>query len=300
MKNKIVLGHFIAFIAITLWGITFVSTKILLSYLDPIEIMISRFVLAYLVLILAYPKFEKVKSWKDELSFFLAGTFGLTLYFIFEIFALERTTASNVALLISVAPILTAILAHVFTKDEKFTKGLLIGFIVSISGIALVIFNDTFYFSMNITGSLLAVAAAVSCSSYLVILKKISSSYNRIVVTRKVFFYGIVTSLPVAIILRPKIDLQIYLIPQVYLHLLFLGIIASALCFFMWNVALSYIGAIKLSAYTYLLPLVGMIASVIFLSEKITIIMGIGGILILTGTYVSENASKLRKYAKRK
>ncbi len=300
MKNKIILGHFLAFIAITFWGITFVSTKILLNFLDPIEIMISRFVLAYLILVIVYPKFGKVKSWKDELSFFLAGTFGLTLYFIFEIFALERTTASNVAILISVAPILTAILAHLFTRDEKFTKSLLIGFIVSISGITLVIFNDTFYFDMSLTGSLLAIAAAISCSSYLVILKKVSSAYNRIVVTRKVFFYGILTSLPVALILRPDFDYKTFLIPQVYLHLLFLGIIASALCFFMWNVALSYIGAIKLSAYTYLLPLVAMIASVIFLSEKITIIMLIGGVLILTGTYISENAGKLKKYSKRK
>ena len=295
MKNKKLLGHMIAFIAITFWGITFVSTKILLNYIEPIEIMISRFTLAYLILLIAYPKFSKFKSFKDEFIFFLAGTFGLTLYFIFEILALERTTASNVAILISSAPILTAILAHIFTGDEKFNKGLLIGFIVSISGIVLVIFNDTFNFDMNVTGSLLAIAAAISCSSYLVILKRVGRSYNRIVVTRKVFLYGILTSIPFAVILRPDINYKTFLIPEVYLHLLFLGIIASALCFFLWNVALNYIGAIKLSAYTYLLPLVGMIASVIFLGEKITIIMTIGGVLILTGTYLSENTNRTKK-----
>lgn len=278
-----------ALISIIVWGTTFVSTKVLLGHLHPLEIMIYRFILAYIVLFLAYPKFKKLGPLKEEILFFGAGATGMTIYFLFETFALQVSTASNVTLLISVAPVFTAILAHFMTKDEKFAKRLLLGFVISISGIFLVLFNGAFHLKLNIWGSVLALAAAACTSFYLILLKKIAHSYNQIHLTRKVFFYGILTALPVAFLFHPEFSLEPLKIPAVWMNLLFLAIIASALCFFMWNQALRYIGAVKLSNYVYLLPLVGMIVSVIFLKETVTFFMILGAFLIIAGTYISEH-----------
>ncbi|MHB8963570.1 MAG: DMT family transporter [Saccharofermentanales bacterium] len=292
MKNKNLAGHLMALVSIIIWGATFVSTKVLLEHLHPLEIMIYRFILAYIVLLIAYPRFMRPGPLKEELLFLGAGATGMTIYFIFEIFALQATTASNVTLLISVAPVFTAILAHFMTRDEKFVKSLLLGFVISISGIFLVLFNGAFNLKLNIWGSLLALAAAACTSVYLIILKKIPHSYNQIHLTRKVFFYGILTSLPVAFIFRPVFSPSPLKIPEVWINLIFLAVIASALCFYMWNQALRYIGAVKLSNYVYLLPLVGMVVSVIFLHETVTFFMILGAILIIAGTYISEHGKK--------
>lgn len=293
--NKRLIAHLTALAAIIFWGGTFVSTKVLLDYINPFEIIICRFLIAYTALWIAFPRFVKPTSIKEEMKFFFAGICGMTLYFMFENFALDNTTASNVALLITLSPVFTAIIAHIVTKDERFSKNIAIGFLIAITGIFLVIFNGDFGVSVNIVGDILALAAAAAASVYLIILKKIGREYNYIHLTRKVFFYGIITMIPVGILLRPEFEMQVLMEAKVVLNLLFLGIIASALCFFMWNTATGELGTIKVSTYIYLIPVVGMVASRVFLGEEISVYMITGAILILFGTYTSEHGFRFPK-----
>lgn len=293
MKNKLLLGHFLALICIIFWGTTFVSTKVLLNHLMPIEIMLYRFVLGYIVLFLIKPEFKRIKSWKDEFLLFCAGIFGIAVYFLFENLALNISTASNVGLLISFSPVSTAILAHFLTKDEKFAKNLLFGFIIAITGIFFILFNGNFVLKLNPLGDIFALLAGITWSFYLITLKRIGNDYGYVYLTRKIFFYGILASLPIVFITKPEFSLAKLLLPMVWPNVLFLGLVASAFCYFMWNVALHILGTVKVSSYIYLLPLVSMLTSAILLKEKITVFMVLGSLLILTGTYISENGFKL-------
>jgi drug/metabolite transporter (DMT)-like permease len=103
--------------------------------LDPVEILFYRFAIGYLVLFLIYPKITKINSLREELLFFSLGLTGICLYFLVENIALQYTLASNVGLLISAAPILTAIVAHFTTHDEKLGRNLVIGFVMAIAGV---------------------------------------------------------------------------------------------------------------------------------------------------------------------
>ena len=88
MQSKI--GCYIISVAvITVWSTTFVSTKILLHSLSPEEIMFYRHVLAYLVLLAAYPHRHPSGGFREELLFAGAGIFGSTLYFLTENYALK-------------------------------------------------------------------------------------------------------------------------------------------------------------------------------------------------------------------
>lgn len=106
MNNKTLTGHLAAFITILIWGTTFISTKVLLRSFSPIEILFIRFVIGYLALWCACPKSFKPADRKQESYFVLAGLLGVTLYYLFENIALTYTLASNVGVIISIAPFL--------------------------------------------------------------------------------------------------------------------------------------------------------------------------------------------------
>lgn len=294
MKNRELFGHIISVFTILVWGTTFISTKIILKDFMPVEILFIRFSMAYIALIIIYPKFEKIRSFKDELLFLGLGLSGVSLYFITENMALKFTLASNVGLIISTAPIITAILANYFTKDEKMNSKLFWGFMIAILGIFLVMFNGRFILRLNPKGDLLTLAAALTWAIYSILVRLVDKGYNSILATRKIFFYGILTSIPLLILfkadLKPDNPLNVTLV----LNIMFLGLIASAVCYVTWNKAVSILGSVRTSNYIYLIPFVTMVTSVIVIHEKINGLTILGAILILTGVYVSENGlSKL-------
>lgn len=287
MKEKKIYGHLLAFISVFIWGITFISTKILLKDFSPLQIMFFRFTLAYLTLFLIQPKFQKIYSLKQEFLFVCLGLTGISLYFVAENLALKYTYASNVSLVLSTAPILTAFLAHFCTKDEKFNTKLLIGFFVAMLGVFLVVFNGKFILKLNPLGDLFSLLAALIWAIYSILLKLVDHNLNPIYVVRKTFLYGIVTTIPIMLITNTKIFILNDLTTNSFIHLLFLSLLASALCFIFWNKSVKLIGAVKANNYIYIMPMITLIASSIFLNEKINFIMIIGSMLILIGVYVS-------------
>lgn len=288
MKNKSIY-YVIAMVVIFIWSTTYVSTKVLLKSLTPVEIMFYRYLIAYSILFIAYPKRHKIAGLKEEIFFLSAGIFGGTLYFLTENYALKYSLASNVGLLISTAPILTAVTAHFFTKSEKFNKNLGLGFLVAILGVFLIVFNGRFILRLNPLGDCLAIASALSWSVYSILVKKIGNRYHSVYVTRKIFFYSIVTMLPTLFIADFRWQISVLYSFKVIANLLYLGIFASSLCFLLWSKVIWNLGAVKANNFIYLVPLITMISSVIVLSEKITLFAVFGGLLILAGVYISEN-----------
>ena len=147
-------AHFTALITIIVWGSTFIASRFMLDCFTPLQVMIMRFLLAYIVLVLIKPKFTKI-IWKDEMIFFLMGLTGCSLYFIAEYKALTMTSASNVSIIVASSPILIALLAHIFTKDEKLKINTIAGFVIAFVGVAFVVFNGTFILKLNPIGDLL-------------------------------------------------------------------------------------------------------------------------------------------------
>lgn len=290
MDRKIeIQGHLFAFVTIIIWGTTFISTKILLSAISPIEILFLRFMLGFLVLLLVYPHRLKVKERKQELYFAGAGLCGVTLYYLLENIALTYTFASNVGVIISIAPFFTAILAHLFLDGEKLKLQFFIGFAIAVVGIFLVSFNGSINLKLNPFGDILAVLAAVVWAAYSILTKKISGfHYNTIQATRRVFFYGLVFMTPALFIFGFKPTINVLLHPSNLFNILFLGLGASALCFVTWNSAVKILGAVKTSVYIYMVPVITVVTSVIVLYERITGVAVFGIVLTLTGLFISE------------
>lgn len=292
-------GHITAIITILIWGTTFISTKILLDDFSPIEILIVRFILGLIMLMVVYPKRLKITDRKQELTFAVAGLCGICLYYLLENIALTYSMASNVGVIISVAPFFTAILSHLFVKsEEKLKANFFIGFIVAMVGICLISFNGT-KLELNPLGDVLAIAAALVWALYSILTKKIGSyGYNVVQSTRRIFTYGIVFMLPTLFIFDFNLTLDKFTKAGNILNLLYLGIGASALCFVTWNFAVKVLGAVKTSVYIYLVPVITVVTSAIVLKEKITMIAAIGTALTMVGLFLSESKLTLKKRGK--
>lgn len=289
MANSTAKGHLAALITILIWGTTFISTKVLLVDFQPIEILFFRFLMGLLALLIVYPHRLKGTTIKQESVFAAAGLCGVCLYYLLENIALTYTMASNVGVIISVAPFFTAILSHLFLKqDEKLRANFFIGFLVAMLGIGLISFNGV-SLQLNPIGDLLALLAAFLWACYSILTRKISGyGYNTILTTRRVFFYGILFMIPALFLFDFKLDLSRFVTPVYLLNILFLGLGASALCFVTWNFAVKILGAVKTSIYIYLVPVITVAASVLMIHEPFTWITGIGTILTLAGLLISE------------
>ena len=289
MANSTAKGHLAALVTILIWGTTFISTKVLLVDFQPIEILFFRFLMGLLALMIVYPHRLKGTTIKQESVFVAAGLCGVCLYYLLENIALTYTIASNVGVIISVAPFFTAILSHLFLKqDEKLRANFFIGFIVAMLGIGLISFNGA-SLQLNPIGDLLALLAAFLWACYSILTRKISSfGYNTILTTRRVFFYGILFMIPALFLFDFELDLSRFANMTYLLNILFLGLGASALCFVTWNFAVKIFGAVKTSICIYLVPVITVAASVLIIHEPFTWITGIGTILTLAGLLISE------------
>lgn len=287
MKN--ILPWVAAIMAVTVWAETFVSTKLLLERgLLPQDIFVYRFTLAYIgIWILCAARKDRgkearSKGWKrlaDELRFLALGVFGGSLYFLCENTALEYSTASNVAILVGSAPILTGIIVGFAYRQERLSARQWLGSLIAFVGMTMVVLNGRIVLHLNPTGDILAIGAAFVWAFYSLIIRKVSGRYSVILVTRKVFGYGLLTM--AAYMHRlPCFDPATMLSPVVWGNLLYLGTVASLLCFIAWNYALRRLGTTRTTNIIYGQSLITMTIAAMVLGERITL-MAIAGALIL-------------------
>ena len=281
--------HILAIITSAIWGTTFISSKLLLQEgLSPAAIMILRFVLAY-VLMLPFVKGKWFcKSLKDELLMVLLGISGGSLYFLLENTALVYTQASNVAIIIAATPLLTMLTVNLLDRGKGASKKLYGYSLMSLAGVALVILNGNFVLKLNPIGDLLTFGAVVTWVIYSIIIAKVQDKYSSWMITRKIFFYGVVTLLPYFLVEPWGVTWEMMSRPMVWGNIAYLGVLASLGCYMTWNIVIKRLGAVDATNYLYINPIIAMITANLLLGERITPLAIAGTALILVGVYLAE------------
>lgn len=290
-KNYTILYHIIAIIIVSVWGATLVNTKVVIGGgMRPEEVFLSRYIIAYLAMwSLSYKKFMS-DSLKDELLMVVCGILGGSLYFIPENFAVEIGSVNDISFILCTSPIFTMFLAILFCR-EKLTKPLAIGSIIALFGVAFIIFGGSANSGVvknRLLGDILAILSTASFGAYCLLLRPLGSKYGAAFLTRKMFFYGALTGLPVFIAKPWTFPLHEFLtnIPVTF-NLLFLGLVASFFGFGAWSYVTEKLGAVKTANYNYLSPVCTVIISAIFLGEAMTVQAAIGSALILIGVFIA-------------
>ena len=283
------IGHLLGFFCALVWGGTFVASKQLLGHYTPTQLMFMRFVIAYGMLWLIHRKRLRTDL-REELMYLAMGITGCTVYFWAENTALTITYAANVSTIVAAAPIFTAILAHFFTQGkERLNRWIWLGFALAFGGVVLVVCNGAFVFHLNPLGDLLALATAAVWAVFTILQGRALQRRSSLFITRKVMFYGIVTSIPFLLgegtadfSLAPVFTSGINLF-----CLLFLGVVGSALCYVAWCTAERHLGLVVTSNYIYTIPFITLIVSALCLDEPISPMGVLGAVLIVAGVWVS-------------
>ena len=297
-SNNRLLYHFVAFIIVAIWGSTFVFTKmLLLAGLSPAQIFTLRFIIAY-VLLMGYSlskRFFRLFSdnWRDELLMLVLGITGGSVYFLAENAAMLFTTATNTSLIVCSCPLFAMLLfAVVYRHSEHISKVQALGSVLACMGMAVVVLNGHFVLHLSPLGDLLAFAACLCWAVYSLLMKPATERYSTLFITRKVFFYGLVTIIPYYLIVPGFPSLDVLLRSDVLWNLLFLGVVASMICYVAWNWVISRLGAVVATNWVYFNPITTILFAWWLLHEQITIWFLLGTVFILVGMYLADKGKK--------
>ncbi|GAA4780835.1 hypothetical protein GCM10023231_05030 [Olivibacter ginsenosidimutans] len=164
----------------------------------------------------------------------------------------------------------------------------MLGSLIALLGVGLVVFNGSFVFDINPIGDALTIVASILWAVYCLVLKKLTSKYDTLFITRKVFFYGVLSLCFYFLFYPLEIKTGLLRQPVIWGNLLFLGLIASMLCYIMWNYAVKELGASQTANYIYMVPFSTMLTSAVFLGETVTFISLAGALCIIAGVYIAE------------
>ena len=270
--------------------------------LSPAQIFTLRFLIAYFLLLgwdmrtNAFSMRWFCSSLKDELLMVTLGITGGSVYFLAENAAMLYTTATNTSLIVCSCPLFTMLLVALFYRQsERFSKMQVLGSAMAFLGMAIVVLNGRFVLHLSPKGDLLAFGACLCWAFYSLLMKPVLERYSTVFITRKVFFYGLLTIIPYFLWHPEEANLlsfmpanSIYIPPTILYNLLFLGIVASMLCFLLWTWVMRKLGPVVATNYVYINPIATVVFAWWLLSEQITPFFVIGSVLILMGMYLAD------------
>lgn len=311
MPSKSIFHHLLALLVVAIWGVTFISTKVLINNgLQPSQIFVIRFVMAYAgIWVLQALGKEKTRllsrSLRDEAVFLFLGVSGGSMYFLAENTALAYTQASNTAFIVSTAPLLTILLTLAFRKMFKgefaaalepvrVNWALVLGTLLALGGVAMIAFDGS-RFQMSLRGDLLAFAAALCWGLYSIFMGKMSADYGEVFATRKVFFYGLLTIVPFILAGDGMPSAEVLGRGPVILNLLFLGLVASLACFIIWNKVIVSLGNVSATNYVYLNPFFTLVTAIVVLGERLTPLSAAGSLAIFAGVFLAGRYKETKK-----
>jgi len=304
------LAWFAALFAIVSWSVTFTNIRALLSDFSSLEILVLRFSMAWAVLF-AWDLASARRgggarcSRRDELLFVGMGFTGIAGYQFLENCAIYYTSASNIAILVSFAPISTAVVAWLFAHDRSLSAVFVLGSLVSVCGVALLSLAGVKTLKLNPVGDLMAMGAMLSWGFYSLFVDMANRrGVPPVVAIRKSMFWALVMLAPLAVwgttegglrALGGSFGVNLGLEYNAcrfsrimnWVNLVFLGVFASAACFVLWNMACKVLGTVRVSIWLHLTPVIGVVVAMVFLGEGVSWMEVCGGALILVGVAIA-------------
>lgn len=284
-------AHLAGFLFASIFGFSFLFSKIALTVMTPIGLISYRFLLAFLVFEgLRFTKVVKIRfQWSIIRPAMIVAFFQPVLYFLFETYGLALTTSSEAGMMIALIPVFVSILGSLFLKEKP--KPVQILFILlSVSGVFVIQFFASTNQSSSLFGFALLMLAVLSAALFNIASRKASTQATPFEITYYMMMTGaFVFHLIYFVQLGIQGDFLLYFTPFQSLELLgpilYLGIVASIGGFFLVNYALSQLEAHVSSIYSNLSTIVAMIAGSLILQEGLYWNHLLGGSMILIGVY---------------
>ena len=301
MQKKV---HIAGILFATIFGFTFMFSKIALDYVTPIGLIAYRFLIALIIFeLLKLFKVIEIHLNKSTIkALMLVAIFQPILYFLTETYGLERTSSGEAGMMIALIPIFVTLLSALILKEKP--KLIQIFFILlSVSGVLFIqLSKSSSGLAFEWLGFTLLLGAVLSAALFNIASRSASKTSKPYEVTYFMMLSGAITFNTIYIIqLISERSLSSYITNLYHIELiipiLYLGIIASIGGFFLVNFALSKVPAHVSSIYSNLSTIVALIAGAVLLSERLYYYHYIGGLMIIIGVY---GTVRFNRYANNK
>ena len=221
------------------------------------------------------------------------GVSGGSLYFLAENSSMNYTTTTNTSLIVSLSPLVATFLISLFYQSQRLNRVQTMGTLMAALGVIVVVLNGRFVLHLSPLGDSLAFSAALCWGFYSLLMIRANQRYDTLFITRKVFFYGLLSMIPYFLVFSDEAwiftsSIFHFFNFSILLNLLFLSCVASMGCYLAWNWVLKKLGAVVATNYVYFNPVTTILFAWAILSEQITIFFLLGTILILAGMYLAD------------
>lgn len=285
---------YVSIVAVLLWSTSFVATKIAYTSFTPLTLGAARFVIAAVILgIILLCKKDKTKPpIKDIGLMSVSGVLGTTIYFGLENIGVEITTASNAAIIVASYPAITALIEFLFYRIKiPWIKGL--GIAIAMFGVFQISYNpQSQEGEQQLIGNIILIVAGFVFAFYNFTTRKVVKKYSMITISFYQTVAGAITFIPIAFIEKSS-----WKIPSIesFLMLLYLGIFCSVIAFLLYNYGLRKLSSSSAVTLMNLVPIFGVLFSVIILHEVVRISQVIGGIIVILGVVLSVRETNQRQ-----
>lgn len=279
--------YFITIITNIALGYAYISGKILLDILTPVQVLFARFVLAAIVLSIVYKKEKLAFNIKEETIYALSAFLGNFLSLWLNYKALLYTTTTNVGVLGAIVPMITGIFGYFLLKDSKPDIFFWSGCVFAMLGVVLIYIGDGF--ELHILGDTITIASGIAASLYLVLLGKVSQVGHSVGATSKrITFYSLIILGVANFVSGNPGGWSALLDVKMIFNILLLGIGVSGLCLVGYGYSTRVLGAGRASVFSYICTISSVIFSSVVIGEHVGINIIVSTALIIAGTFISE------------
>ncbi|MBI4889316.1 MAG: DMT family transporter [Acidobacteria bacterium] len=275
-----------------IWSINYIVAKIVLRSFPALLVGPLRAALAAALLLPVYG-FVRWRSrekdrweWRELGMLAVLGVFGITLNQVFFVLGMNRTSVAHAALVISTTPLQVMLLAAL-RGQERVTVRKVGGMLTAVAGIAVLNFGPgRALHGASALGDLFVFLAAFSFSVYTVFGKEVTKHHDSITVNSLGYFAGGLAGAP--LLLQQSLSFDYSRVPASgWLALSYMALLSSVLCYFIFYYALNHLPASRVAAFSYMQPVIAAGAGWVILSEPVTMAVGLGGLLVLSGVWVT-------------
>ncbi len=272
-----------------LWGSDFMFIKIGITSIHPSLFTSLRFLVA-LVSLLIFLLINKISLKIDFKNLFFIFIISLVDVYIPQIListGVKYVSSGLTSLILSSSPIFTFIFAHILLKDEKINFNKILFVLIGFLGVFIIFYkeviqNDEFI----LLGLILIILASISYGFGVILLKKISLSVSVILTCFYLILFGFLISIPYVLTMK-NLNLREIKISSI-LSLIYVGTVLQSFAYTFFISSIRKFGASKTSFVGYIIPIFGVLYGVLFLKEKVTVNILIGGFLIILSVYFIE------------
>ena len=280
------LGSIYLATAATIWGGMYVVSKVVLTVIQPLELVWLRYVVALIMLIVVGVGTRQ--SWhirrRDFPHILVIGVIGYDISIWTQFVGTKLSSAQMGAVITSATPAFMVIFARLLLKEKiTFRKGLSTS--IAMIGVLCIVGVGDIGAASQLGGIVLGIAA-LSWALMSVLIKRIPSGYSQLVVTTYAIAIATVVITPFAFAQIDQAQIHALAQPAIWGGVLYLGIVATAAAFFLWNKGLQMVDAGSGGLYFFFQPIAGTLLAWLFLGEQVGLAFWIGAILIFSGVFL--------------